>query len=91
MGKIIIDIKKNVDNNFIVERYSLKSSCLSENSVCKYCCFYTGVKCYGHGDYWGTCNIYNSINKDYESFDNVVYDDTKCKVFKYLKSLESLN
>lgn len=59
---------------------------------CKDCIYYTGVKCHGHGEYWGNCDILESLlryvkkvtNCDYIStgFNDIVYDDTECLILK---------
>lgn len=28
---------------------------------CKNCVYYTGVKCHGHGDFWGNCNVIDKL------------------------------
>lgn len=83
MNKVKVDFS-NDNNSFIINRSIISSIRLTEKTKCSFCPFYSGVQCRGQGDFWGTCSIYGYIIKDSCSFDDVVYDNTKCKVFEYL-------
>lgn len=61
---------------------------------CKDCPNFSGIQCHGHGDFWGTCHLYNSITKFivknnnawYVTHKNIpyLYEDSECYFEKLL-------
>lgn len=68
-----------------------------KHKTCKNCLYYTGVRCHGHGEYWGECQLlcqlYNELEKTFDNWLDsdldcwklVCYDDTICKFYEILK------
>lgn len=55
---------------------------------CENCRYFTGVKCHGHGEYWGNCMLLDFCVKENEQigkydyistgFGDICYPDTHC-------------
>lgn len=67
---------------------------------CKDCSFYSGVKCHGHGDFWGNCNLLKLVSSldSYIStitYKAIVYDEStclfqKCGLVNFYRKVEDL-
>lgn len=62
---------------------------------CKNCRYFSGIKCHGHGEFWGECRLLNDLN--YELKENrieyldVCYDDTRCIILEGIKNTNIIN
>ena len=64
---------------------------------CKDCIYCTGTQCYGHGEYWATCklieSIYNQLKgrKSISITECICDEDDKCKILKAIEDAKKWN